>query len=241
MNQESKKQAGRMKRVSISLFDVTGPVMIGPSSSHTAGAARLGRMAMLLAGGGFNKVTFGLHGSFARTYAGHGTDRALAAGVLGMAEYDERLPRSFELARERGVELEFCLTELPDAHENSVQITFSYPNGASAQVEGCSLGGGRVCIRRLDGFELEMTCERPAVLVLHGDIPGMLGKITNAAAEYGLNIAVLRSTRRKRGDVACCLLETDEPVPAELKTALLRLPGVLRAEIVDPEVKEEGL
>ncbi|MBQ8025033.1 MAG: L-serine ammonia-lyase, iron-sulfur-dependent subunit beta [Oscillospiraceae bacterium] len=220
--------------MSISLFDVTGPVMIGPSSSHTAGAAKLSRMAALLCGGAFEKVTFGLHGSFARTYLGHGTDRALAAGALGLPEWDDRLRHAFDIARRRGVVCEFYETVLQDAHENSVLMTFYRKDGTQCQVEGCSLGGGRVCIRKLDGFDVELYCERPTVMVLHGDVPGILGRITACAADHGLNIALLRSTRRKRGDVACCIIETDEQVGQDLRRSMEQIPCVLRVEVIDP-------
>ena len=227
--------------MSISIFDVTGPVMIGPSSSHTAGAAKLARTARQLAGADIRAVSFGLHGSFAKTYAGHGTDRALLAGALGLSEQDERLPEAFALADEAGLAYDYYETELPDAHENSVLITFTHGDGTQTQVQGCSLGGGRIRIEQLDGFSMELYCERPSILVLHGDIPGILSKITSLTAEHGLNIAVLRSTRRNRGDVACCVLEADETPPPELKQALREISGVLRVEFIDADVNGGGM
>ena len=134
----------------LSLFDVLGPVMIGPSSSHTAGAARLADVARQIAGE-FVHVSFGLHGSFARTYRGHGTDRALVAGALGLSPQDERLRRAFDLARERGVAFDFYPTHVEGAHENTVVMTFRRADGRERTIEGASLGGGRGRGRRLDG------------------------------------------------------------------------------------------
>ena len=134
----------------LSIFDVVGPVMIGPSSSHTAGAARLAFVARQIAGE-FTRVSFGLHGSFARTYRGHGTDRALVAGALGLSPQDERLRTSFDIAKERGLQYDFYLTELPDAHENSVKMTFTHPDGSTLDVVGASRGGAACCVIEIDG------------------------------------------------------------------------------------------
>jgi L-serine dehydratase len=220
--------------MSISIFDVAGPVMIGPSSSHTAGAARLGRMAALLAGGEFDSVEFGLYGSFAKTHLGHGTDQALVAGVMGYSESDERLPEAFDLAKSRGLEIRFYETDLRDAHENSVLITFHKKDGTTCQIEGCSIGGGRICIRKIDGFETQMYCDNPSMLVLHRDQRGMLGSITTVMAEHGLNIAVMRCTRRSKGDIACCVLESDQQIDEDIKSELEQIDGVIKVSIVDP-------
>ena len=125
------------------LFDVLGPVMIGPSSSHTAGAARIGYTAQKLLGDIPAEADIGLYGSFATTGRGHGTDRALVAGALGLSPQDERLRTSFDIAKERGLQYDFYLTELPDAHENSVKMTFTHPDGSTLDVVGASLGGQR--------------------------------------------------------------------------------------------------
>ena len=139
----------------LSIFDVLGPVMIGPSSSHTAGAARLSRIAGLIAGNDYKRVRFGLYGSFEKTYRGHGTDRALVAGALGLKENDELLSKSFELAREAGLEWEFYPDDLDGLHENSVRMTFTLADGSEREIIGCSVGGGQIVIRYIDGFETE--------------------------------------------------------------------------------------
>ena len=221
--------------MSISIFDVAGPVMIGPSSSHTAGAARLGRMAALLAGGEFSRVEFGLYGSFAKTHLGHGTDQALVAGVMGYSESDERLPEAFALAKRQNLSFSFYEADLRDAHENSVLITFYRKDGTICQIEGCSIGGGRICIRKIDGFETQMYCDYPSLMVLHRDQRGMLGSITTAMAAQGLNIALMRCTRRSKGDIACCVLESDQSIGENVKRTLEQIEGVIKVSVVDPE------
>lgn len=127
--------------MNVSIFSVTGPVMIGPSSSHTAGAARLGRAARLITGRPFKHASFGLHGSFAKTYFGHGTDKALVAGVLGMHQDDSRLAHSFQLAEQIGLTWDFYETELENSHENAVKITLELEDGGTSEIIGSSLGG----------------------------------------------------------------------------------------------------
>ncbi|MCC8128659.1 MAG: hypothetical protein LIO51_01800 [Clostridiales bacterium] len=125
----------------VSMFEVAGPIMVGPSSSHTAGAARLSRLATLFLSQPFTHVSFGLHGSFARTYHGHGTDLALVAGVLGIRQEDEEMKRSFQVAQERGITYDFYPTDLGDAHENSVVMDFTLQDGSHTQIVGSSVGG----------------------------------------------------------------------------------------------------
>lgn len=216
----------------ISLFDVTGPVMIGPSSSHTAGAAKLGRIASLIAEGSFHKVEFLLHGSFAKTYRGHGTDLALVAGILGMSESDENLPRSFELAKEAGISYSFGTVELSGVGENTALIRFYLDNGRVREIVGSSLGGGRICIVRVDGFETELYCECPTLMVIHQDKPGMLSRITAEMALSRLNIAVLRCTRREKGNLACTVIESDDEIPHRVQDILEKISGIKAVSII---------
>ena len=152
----------------LSLFDVVGPVMIGPSSSHTAGAARLARVARQIAGE-FTHVSFGLHGSFAKTGWGHGTDRALVAGALGLSEQDERLRTSFEMARAVGLEYDFYTAELDVPHENAVKMTFYGSDGGKLDVVGASLGGGRIVITRIGEYPAEITADAPTLVIVQND------------------------------------------------------------------------
>ncbi|KMT20838.1 L-serine dehydratase, beta chain SdhB [Clostridium cylindrosporum DSM 605] len=142
-----------------SVFDVLGPVMIGPSSSHTAGAARLGKVARGVVGEDFKKVEFYLHGSFAETYKGHGTDRALAAGILGMETDDERLRTAIQLAESKGIELKYIPTDLGDEHPNTVKMVFYMNDGSTKTITGSSIGGGNMVITNIDGEKIDKDSE----------------------------------------------------------------------------------
>lgn len=219
--------------MNISILEVLGPVMIGPSSSHTAGAARLARCARLIAGQPFSAVRFGLCGSFAKTGLGHGTRSALLAGALGLSEEDERLCRAEELARQQGLGWEFYDTELEGAHENTAILTFSLNDGGECRVVGCSVGGGRILITEVDGMPVELSAERPAVLIHQQDRPGVIGAVTGLLAESGINIAVMRVTREAKGELAGCVIETDAAIPPPLACRLRTLPNICSVRLVN--------
>ncbi len=216
----------------ISILDVVGPIMIGPSSSHTAGAVALAWAAARLMTSPIQKVSFGLSGSFANTYKGHGTDVALVAGVLGMAPDDDRVPQAFAHAQQKGLMFDFFKTDLTKFHENTCLFRFSLQNGHVHEVIGCSLGGGRIVIRQFDSFETELYCQSPTLAIFHQDQRGVLSRITSEVASSGLNVAVLRCSRRSRGDVACTVIESDQPIPDKIKLPLLRIPGVNAVNII---------
>lgn len=217
----------------ISIFDVLGPVMIGPSSSHTAGAARLARVAALIVGKPFDKVTFGLHGSFAHMYKGHGTDRALLAGVLGIHEDDERLSRAFELAATRPLEYTFYELELENAHENSVLITFYCQDGTIHNIVGSSIGGGQIVICRVNEFVTEFNAQAATLLISHYDHKGVISKISGILSEADVNIAVMKLNRRSRGDVAFCIIETDDKISDKVVRAIEAIADVIEVRAVD--------
>lgn len=225
--------------MNISIFDVAGPVMIGPSSSHTAGAARLSRMAMRLVGAPFHEVAFYLYGSFAKTCHGHGTDLALVAGVLGIHEDDERIIDAFRLAGQKGLRWKFCQGRAKAAHENTVCMRFLLDGGGVREITGCSLGGGRISIRHIDGFATDLSLSGPTLLAMHRDQKGVLGTIATLLAENGVNIGVMRSSRRAKGDRACCVVEVDQPIRMFLADMLRKIPGMLSVQIINPD--EEGL
>jgi L-serine dehydratase len=152
------------------VYDILGPVMIGPSSSHTAGAARLGKIAGIICGGNIAKVVFLLHGSFAKTYKGHGTDRALVAGILGMEPWDERLRDSLDIAKEKGIEIEFREADLGDVHPNTVKFLMTKSDGSIVEVRGSSIGGGNIVINEVDNEEIEFTGEYPTIIIKHQDV-----------------------------------------------------------------------
>ena len=195
--------------MNISLLDVVGPVMIGPSSSHTAGAAKLAKTARLIYDKPFKKVSFGLGGSFASTYRGHFTDFALVAGALGMSEDDENLGHSFEIANEKGVEFDFYPTEIPSVYENTARITF-YGEDGEFFVEGASLGGGRILVTNINGLACELTATSPTVIVQQQDVKGVVSDVSTILAFNNINIGVMKVSRTSRGDKAFCVIECDD-------------------------------
>lgn len=217
----------------ISLFDVLGPVMIGPSSSHTAGAAKLARTARTIVGKPFTHVQFGLYGSFQQTYKGHGTDYALVAGILGFREDDERLPQSFELAKKAGITYEFCPIELEGAHENTVRITFTLEDGSLYFVQGSSLGGGRILITNINGLATEFTATSPTILVHQNDLPGVVSDVSTILAFNHINIGVMKVSREAKGTLASCVIECDEPIPEEIAQSLRRVNNVLSVQVIN--------
>ena len=205
----------------ISAFDVIGPNMIGPSSSHTAGANVIGYLACKLAPGEIRKVTFRLYGSFAKTYRGHGTDRALLGGLLGFRSDDERIVSSLEIASQRGIEYTFIPdTEETEVHPNTADIFMECTNGKSMSIRGESLGGGKARICRIDGVEVDFTGQYHALLVVQNDRPGVLAHITHCLSESSANIAYLRLFREKKGDIAYTFAESDDPIPENVAVAV---------------------
>lgn len=202
-------------------FDVIGPRMIGPSSSHTAGAARLGKIARRIAGKDVDRVTFVLYGSFMRTYRGHGTDRALVAGMLGLAPDDERLRDAFELAQQRGLHYTFEKDDDPAVHPNTVKIIAHSPTGGESVIIGASTGGGSVLITEINGVAVELTGEYPTLIVQHKDTPGVIAKVTRELGDRDINIAFMRVFRQSRGEQAYMVIETDERVTKDIREQIV--------------------
>lgn len=219
--------------MNISLLDVVGPVMIGPSSSHTAGAAKLSKTAMLIAGKPFSKVSFGLGGSFASTYKGHFTDYALVAGALGMSEDDERLSNSFGIAQKRGMEYDFYEADIQGQYENTARITFYCLDGTECFVEGASLGGGRILITNINGLLCEFSASCPTIIVQQQDVKGVVSDISAILAYNNINIGVMKVSRTSRGDLAYCVIECDEIVPEHIINDLKRVNNVISVAIVN--------
>lgn len=204
----------------MSVFDIIGPQMVGPSSSHTAGALRLGLLARSLLGRTPERATIGLHGSFATTYRGHGTDRAVVAGLLGMAPDDLRIPRSFEVAREAGLEVAFEPVDLGiEAHPNTLRFDLG-AGEESATLIGASVGGGAVEVREVNGRAVDLTGRYDTLLIVAKDIPGTTAAVTHLLAEAGVNIAFLEVGREKRGRDATMIVQTDQPIPPTVVDAI---------------------
>ncbi len=216
----------------ISIMDVIGPVMIGPSSSHTAGAARLGAAARALCGKKFDRAEFGLHGSFARTYRGHGTDLALLAGIIGMSPEDERIPDAFRLAKEQGVSWNFYEKQIDGVHENAVEIRLFQGEEQVLVMVGSSIGGGRIQINDLNGCRIDLSAELPAIVISHMDRKGMINRITSVLLEENMNVGTLKLTRNTKGDHALSIIEVDEPVEEETIRLLKEIPDVLSVQVV---------
>jgi len=194
----------------VSLLDIIGPVMVGPSSSHTAGACRLGLLGRGLVSGTPHSALLELHGSFARTGEGHGTDKALAAGLLGFKPDDERIRTALEIAEREGLQYRFEKTTLSDsAHPNTVRMTLERGD-IHATLVGSSLGAGRVLVTEIDGYPVEVTGNFHTVALVAEDRKGSIARITGILAEHEINIATLRLTRKQKGGDAFMVIECDE-------------------------------
>ena len=223
-----------------SVFDILGPVMIGPSSSHTAGAARLGKIAGTIAGGKIQKVQFFLHGSFAKTYKGHGTDKALVAGILGMNPWDENLKNSMELAKEKNIEIEFIETDLGDAHPNTVKLVITGEDGKVSEIMGSSIGGGNVVITEVDGDKIEFTGVYPTILINHIDVPGMVAKVSQVLYKYEINIAFMKVYRENiKGANAAMVFEVDDFVPHNVIDEISKIRNIRKVRAINPISEEE--
>ena len=201
----------------ISVFDVMGPNMIGPSSSHTAGATRIGFLAQKMIHGPLKKVDFTLYGSFSRTYKGHGTDRALLGGIMGFSTDDMRIRNSFEIAEKKGLEFTFTPNEVEtDLHPNTVDIHMVNEKGQEMTVRGESLGGGKVRIVRINSVQVDFTGDYSAVIVIHQDKPGVIAYITKCLSDRNVNIAFMRLFRESKGEIAYTIVESDGQLPEDI-------------------------
>lgn len=218
----------------VSIFSVIGPVMIGPSSSHTAGAARLSGAAARIFGRPVKSVSFGLCGSFARTWCGHGTDLALAAGALGLSADDERLPRAFEIAEERNIDISFYESDYESEYENTVVMNFTDPEGKTETIIGSSIGGGQIVITSVDGFRTNLTLTKPVLFIRHTDRKGIVSAVSGLLADRNYNIAQMQLIRRSKGGAACCVIETDTPLSEEIAAEIARIPEIDEAEVIRP-------
>ena len=194
-----------------SAFEILGPVMVGPSSSHTAGALRCALVAQSLMEGSICNVRFLLHNSFSHTYHGHGTDRALLGGIMGFSTDDERIKNAFTLATEAGIDYEFVeMGDDSSIHPNTVDIQMTNTDGLSMEVRGESLGGGRVRISRINGVDVSISGEYDTLFVAHQDAPGVLANLTVLLSRAHINIAFMRTYRTERGGSAYTVFEMDE-------------------------------
>ncbi|QVY59657.1 L-serine ammonia-lyase, iron-sulfur-dependent subunit beta [Cytobacillus gottheilii] len=198
-----------------SAFDIIGPVMIGPSSSHTAGAARIGRVARTLFARQPKKAEILLYGSFAKTYKGHGTDVAIVGGLLDFDTFDERIPTSLQLAEEAGMEVTFSVEEAVPEHPNTVRIKLS-DDEKDLELVGISIGGGTIEITELNSFQLKLSGEHPAILVVHNDQFGVISSVTHILAQHEINIGHMEVSRKEKGKMALMVIEVDQKIAQDL-------------------------
>jgi L-serine dehydratase len=199
-----------------SVFDIIGPRMIGPSSSHTAGAARLGKVARRISGNDVAKVTFVLYGSFAKTYKGHGTDRALLAGIMDMEPNDPNLGKSIDFAKATGLDYEFEVSDADPPHPNTVKMVVTSNSGKITEVVGCSIGGGNIRVIQINGLNVEFTGEYPTLVIRHFDRPGVIAEVTSLMVQFNINIAFMRVFRQSKGQDAFMIIETDNDIPKKV-------------------------
>ena len=218
----------------MNVFDIIGPVMIGPSSSHTAGAARLGRIARALLGQRPVRADILLHGSFAKTYRGHGTDKAIVAGVLGMAPDDARIRESLALAQMTGLAVSIAPGEIDGAHPNTARIALWGEEGGHICMQGASVGGGNILITAVNGMEVQITGQYTSLIVLHQDTPGTIAAVTELLAEGQVNICNFRLSRQKKGGVAVMTIEMDGGFDPALNRRIEALPHILSSTMLLP-------
>ena len=220
----------------MNLFDILGPVMVGPSSSHTAGAVRIGHIARRLLGEETPRhAVITLSGSFAATGRGHGTDRALLAGIMGFGPEDLRIRDSFRIAQERGLEYRFHVdTVTTGLHPNTVGIALTGADGHTIHVTGVSVGGGSVRLRELDGVEIDLSGEYDTVVVKQYDKPGVVAYITKTLSDCGVNIAFMRLYRENRGKLAYTIVEADQPIKRETVHRIREHPDIIAARRITP-------
>ena len=222
-----------------SIFDILGPVMVGPSSSHTAGAARIGLIARQLFGRQPKKATVYLHGSFAATGKGHGTDRALIAGLLGMKPDDMRIPNSFEIAREEGMEFTIENKDIKEAHPNTAQIIMEAEGVNTMKIQAYSIGGGRIRVCKLDGIDVNFSGESNTLIIRNVDEPGRIKEVASALSTAEINIATMQVFRDKRGGFAVMVVETDQVVPKEAIDDLESKQGIIRVKFLNANGETE--
>ncbi len=217
----------------VSLLDIIGPVMVGPSSSHTAGACRLGLLARCLVGGTPDTAHIELHGSFARTGEGHGTDKALVGGLMGFRPDDERLRTALEIMEREGLRYDFEKTSLgDDAHPNTVRIALERGGRRSVMV-GASLGAGRVLVTEIDGYPVEVSGNLHTIVLVANDVKGSVARIAGILAEADVNIATLKLSRKQRGGDAFMVIEVDDQPREAVRDAIRALPWVTWAFRLD--------
>lgn len=216
-----------------SVFDIIGPVMIGPSSSHTAGAVRIGKVVHSIFGEIPDEVTFHLYNSFAKTYKGHGTDKALVAGIMGMDTDNPDIKRSLEIAHQKGIKIYWDILKDSNApHPNTVKISVKKAD-KSMSVTGVSIGGGNIQVTELNGFSVSLSMNTPTIITVHQDIPGMIAKVTDILSSSNINIATMNVTRESAGEKAIMIIEVDSRECQEAVKSIAKIPNIHNVNFFD--------
>lgn len=218
-----------------SVFDILGPIMIGPSSSHTAGAARLARISKEIAGDGFYEVRVMLHGSFAKTYKGHGTDKALVGGILGMDPDDENIRTSLEKAKEKNINVSFEEIDLGYFHPNTVKLIFKYRDKEDFYIIGSSIGGGNIVVVDINNNIVNFTANKPTLLLKYKDRKGVISEVGSIFSTNDFNIASMKVTREKK--IATMICELDSPIDAKSIDDIKNLKDILYIKSINPIVR----
>jgi L-serine dehydratase len=216
-----------------SVFDIIGPVMIGPSSSHTAGAARIGRVARTIFNQKPERAEITFYGSFAKTYKGHGTEVAIIGGILDFDTFDPRIVSAVEIAKQEGIEVEIRVSEEIAEHPNTARVRL-IKGTRSLEIVGISIGGGKIEIVEINGFRLNLSGQLPALLVLHEDRFGMIAAVANILSKYQINRGAMQVSRKSRGEEALMIIETDQNVSEEIAEEIERVPYILNVAVIRP-------
>ena len=211
--------------MSVGLFDILGPITVGPSSSHTAGAVRIGQVARMLLGEDVKRAEITFYGSFAETYRGHGTDKAVVGGLLGFDTFNEQVRDSLSIARHSGMEVNITASDADAGHPNTVHID-AFSESSSVSLSGISIGGGMIRITEIEGQKVEVSCTGHTLIVFNRDLAGVVADVSGMLAKLNINIATLSLCRSRRGANAIMVIEIDQQVSDQVCDKLRRLPNV---------------
>ncbi|MFV9509915.1 L-serine ammonia-lyase, iron-sulfur-dependent subunit beta [Tepidibacillus sp. LV47] len=214
-----------------SVFDIIGPVMIGPSSSHTAGAARIGKAALSLFGRQPKKAVITLYGSFTKTYKGHGTDVAIVGGILGFDTYDNRIVDSLVIAKDLGIEIQFIPSNEQSEHPNTARIYLEDEKG-TLEIVGVSIGGGKIEIVEIQGFKIKVSGNQPLLIVFHEDRYGVIASVSTTLSKFKINIGYMEVARKEKGSLALMVIETDQPITQDVLKELELLNAVRQVALL---------
>jgi len=218
-----------------SIFEIIGPIMVGPSSSHTAGAVRIGRIAREILGRKPVKATILFHGSFAETYRGHGSDKAVVGGILGFSTDDLKIRDALEIAEKEGLKVKFRKVDLGEEyHPNTIKIILEDSSGLRIWIVGSSIGGGNIIVTEVNGFEADIGGDYHALIAIHEDKPGMVARITSILAKRRINIARMKVSRLKRGALAFSSIEVDQEISKKVIQEIGKVEGVKLVRALKP-------